>query len=601
MTTANENQNNVETQTTNTQNKETKMTASKNNQTNAGDQRTISEIMEGNTTDGNTNQTETEAPNEDNNDSIKEDSMTEAKNTQIETEATNDNLQVIDVPMEKLEVSDSHPRKYQGDLKSLRESIECNDLLEPLTVCKFKDGDKYMVIDGTRRLAILTELKKTSVPCIVMDSMPLSQIVHVAYVKNAERENLSVIETAMHLKSMKNKFKYSLRDLKMKGYGSAATIGNHINLLKLTKEIQSSLHEGKLTLAHGLALLKLPTSTEQNNWAKTIEKEGISAKKAEKMITKFIKKGNQPAAEPKAISPIVPGVFIKDASDMIEIADNSVHLIVSGVPQLILNPLDSQSKYWENVSAVMNECDRILVPGGIMALNILDTVIVNKTNGDTIMAALNRFQSFLKQHKIRLTDIIHWIAPEGYRKDNTLKGLSEEIRHTTYSLQSFHSPIFVFHKPGKRESQVDEIVKRSRLSEKEWSEWCTGVWEIQPAEDGKYAEIFPEELVRRLIKMFSFEGDTVLDPFLGTGTTVKVARELHREGIGYERDPKLESTILKKLGETEDTGLTETMADYAKQTMENEDIEQILAKAEAEVAEKQFGDEAQETEAVAAE
>ena len=601
MTTANENQNNVETQNTNTQNKETTMTASKNNQTNAGDQRTISEIMEGDTTDGNTNQTVSETQNENTNDSIKEGNMTVANNIQIETEATNDNPQIIEVPIEKLVVPDSHPRKYQGDMKSLKESINCNGLLEPLTVCKSEDGDNFMVIDGTRRFAILTELKKTTVSCIVMDSMPLGQIAHVAYVKNAERENLSVIEIGMHLKAMKGKFKYSLRDLKMKGYGSAATIGNHINLLKLTKEIQNSLHEGKLTLAHGLALLKLPTSTEQNNWAETIEKDGISAKKAEKMITTFIKKGNQPAADPKAINPIAPGVFIKDASDMIEISDESVHLIVAGISQLKLNPLDSSSKHFENIRSVMDECNRVLVKGGIMALNIMDTLIVNKNEGNMIEAAMYRYQNFLKQHKIRLTDVIHWIAPEGYRKNNALKGLSEETRHTTYSVQSLHSPIYIFRKSGERKPQADETVRRSRLSEKEWSEWCTGVWEIQPANDGEYPEIFPEELLRRLIKMFSFEGDTVLDPFLGTGTTVKVARKLHREGIGYERDPELESTILNKLGETQDAGTKDGMADYAKQSMENEDIEQIMAQAEAEVANKFFGDEVEVAETVAAE
>ena len=601
MTTANETQTTTETQNTNTQNKETTMTTSNNNQTNAGDQRTIQEVMEENMKRKAITQTEKETQNEDNNDSIKEDKMTAAKNTQIETEATNDNPQVLDVPIEKLAVPDSHPRKYQGDMKSLKESIKCNDLLEPLTVCKSADNDNYMIIDGTRRFAILTELKKTTVSCIVMDSMPLGQIAHVAYVKNAERENLSVIEIAMHLKDMKDKFGYSLRDLEMKGYGSPATIGNKINLLKLSPMNQKYLHQGDLTMAHGLALLKLNSFEEQKNWSERIIKERLSASKAEKMIEEFIKKGNNPKPAPVAISPLVPGVFIKDASDMIEIADNSVHLIVSGVPQLILRPLNSQSKYWETVSAVMNECDRILVPGGIMALNILDSVIVDQKNGDTIMATLNRFQSFLKQHKIRLTDIIHWIAPEGYRKDNTLKGLSEEIRHTTYNVQSLHSPIYIFRKPGDRESQVDEIVKRSRLSEKEWSEWCTGVWEIQPDEDGKYPEIFPEELVRRLIKMFSFEGDTVLDPFLGTGTTVKVARELSREGIGYEREQKLESVILKKLNTPASSENENQMAAYVQETMDLDALEQESLKAEAEVAEKQFGDEAQMTETAAAE
>jgi ParB family chromosome partitioning protein len=265
--------------------------------------------------------------------------MTSAVNTQAGTEAPNTNPQVIDVAVENLEVPDSHPRQYKGDMESLKESIRCNDLLEPLTVCKSEDSDKYMVIDGTRRLTVLAELKKTSVPCVVLESMPLGQIAHVAYVKNAERENLSVIEIAMHLKAMKDKYKFSLRELKMKGYGSAATIGNQIKLLKLSKEIQSSLHEGKLTMAHGLALLKLDSKEEQKNWAEQIEKERLSAAKADKMITDFIEKGNHPKPDPVAISPVVPGVYIKDSRDMIEVADESVHLIVTGAPQLISESL----------------------------------------------------------------------------------------------------------------------------------------------------------------------------------------------------------------------------------------------------------------------
>ena len=64
-----------------------------------------------------------------------------------------------------------------------------------------------------------------------------------------------------------------------------------------------------------------------------------------------------------------------------------------------------------------------------------------------------------------------------------------------------------------------------------------------------HPSIYPDELVRRLVLMFSYVGDTVLDPFLGSGTTVKVARELGRDAVGYERDPKYKEVIMRRLGE----------------------------------------------------
>ncbi|MFO7668336.1 MAG: DNA methyltransferase, partial [Bacteroidales bacterium] len=521
-----------------------------------------------------TNPTVTEAQNINTNDSIQEEAMTSAVYTQAATAAQKDNLQIIYLPIDTLAVPLSHPRRDKGNMDILKKSIESNDLIEPLTVCKSEDGKYYFVIDGTRRLTVLAELKRASVPCIVMESMPAGKIAHASYVKNAERQNLNIIEIAMHLKAMKDKYGYSLRDLNMKGYGSPATIGNQIKLLKLPEIIVEKLRRNELTISHGLSLLKLDSKQEQVNWGKLIVTEGLSASKAEKKIADFIEKGNHPKPDSMATSSVVPRlyskdsrdmievvpcVYIKDSRDMIEVAKESVHLIVTGAPRLVLNQWDSPSIHWDKIRSVMEECDRVLVPGGVIAINIVDTMIRNQNKANTIVAAMHRYQSLLKKHNIYLTDVIHWVAPQDYRNAKALKGLSEETRHTTYSVQSFHSSIYIFRKPGERESQVDDIVRRSRLNEKDWSDWCSGIWEIQTADDGEYPETFPEELPRRIIKMFSFEGDTVLDPFLGTGTTVKVARELHREGIGYEREIKYKPVIMKKLGLTEDTLQPETM------------------------------------------
>ena len=85
--------------------------------------------------------------------------------------------------------------------------------------------------------------------------------------------------------------------------------------------------------------------------------------------------------------------------------------------------------------------------------------------------------------------------------------------------------------------------------------------------------MYPDELVKRLIQMFSYVGDTVLDPFLGSGTTVKVARELGRVGIGYERELQYKSVIMKKLGIPEDAEQPETMVQYAERILKDDGSE----------------------------
>ena len=97
--------------------------------------------------------------------------------------------------------------------------------------------------------------------------------------------------------------------------------------------------------------------------------------------------------------------------------------------------------------------------------------------------------------------------------------------------------ITIFSKKGKRIPVSKEIKEKSKLTSKEWQDWAiNSIWEMQPAKSKSegHPAPFPDELPKRLIKLYSFYGDTVLDPFLGTGTTSKVAIELGRKSIGYE-------------------------------------------------------------------
>jgi site-specific DNA-methyltransferase (adenine-specific) len=107
--------------------------------------------------------------------------------------------------------------------------------------------------------------------------------------------------------------------------------------------------------------------------------------------------------------------------------------------------------------------------------------------------------------------------------------------------------ILIFKKHGKAPKVRKEIKERSKMTTEEWNRFFTGHWNIPGEKQDKHLAMFPEELPRRLIKMFSFVGDTVLDPFLGSGTTSLAAKNLGRNSIGYEVNPEFLPVIKEKL------------------------------------------------------
>jgi len=92
-----------------------------------------------------------------------------------------------------------------------------------------------------------------------------------------------------------------------------------------------------------------------------------------------------------------------------------------------------------------------------------------------------------------------------------------------------------------------EMKEASKMSKEEWKEYFSGHWNFGGTKQNGHVAMFPEELPRRLIKMFAFVGDTVLDPFMGSGTTTLAAKNLNRNSVGYEINPDFIPIIEKKL------------------------------------------------------
>jgi site-specific DNA-methyltransferase (adenine-specific) len=107
--------------------------------------------------------------------------------------------------------------------------------------------------------------------------------------------------------------------------------------------------------------------------------------------------------------------------------------------------------------------------------------------------------------------------------------------------------ILIFKKYGDPPSVQRDLKKQSKLTIEEWNQYFTGHWNFSGEKQNKHLAMFPEELPKRLIKMFSFVGDTILDPFLGSGTSSLAARNLNRNSIGYEINENYLPIIKEKL------------------------------------------------------
>lgn len=481
------------------------------------------------------------------------------QNSNGQGKVENSDWEVNILSVESITIPKHHPRTDIGDLKSLMGSLRREGIQEPLLVSE-SDSGRHSVIDGTRRLKAFQKIGWKTIPCLIKKGISEADAAHLAYVKNEERKTLSVIEIAQHIKNMKDAFGYSGHDLELMGYGSPSAISLKINLLELPNSIQKQIQSGDLTAEHGRHLGKLPSEDIQKRMAKRIKDHDLTAKRTKLQVNRFLAKGKKKSpAKVQVPESDIPGVYFKNSGDMSELPNKSIALTVTSPPYHVgmeFEKGESYDEHWDNIEAVLKESARVLVDGGIMALNVGDIHNFKGKNGKSdftqIQLVGHRYQAILRRHNIFLTDIIAWVMGTNSHSGEISKAWSNDMPHTDYRIIISHDPIYIFRKKGKREEPLEEIALQSRLTKEEWSNWAHGIWQIPRERNNEgHPRVFPDELAHRLIKMFSYIGDTVLDPFLGSGTTIKVARELGREAIGYEQEIQYKAAIMQKLGMTE--------------------------------------------------
>ncbi len=251
-------------------------------------------------------------------------------------------------------------------------------------------------------------------------------------------------------------------------------------------------------------------------------------------------------------------IVIGDSRKLNKIPDKSVQLIITSPPYWQLKDYgtedqigfnDSYEEYINNLNLVWRECYRVLSDGCRMCINI----------GDQFARSV--YYGRYKVIPIR-TEIIRFCESLGmdymgaviWQKTTTMNTSGGGAIMGSYPyprngiLKMDYEFILLFKKLGNAPKPTPEQKKASEMTKEEWNEYFSSHWNFYGARQNGHIAMFPEELPKRLIKMFSFVGETVFDPFLGSGTTSLAAKNLDRNSVGYEINRDFATIIKEKMG-----------------------------------------------------
>ena len=255
-------------------------------------------------------------------------------------------------------------------------------------------------------------------------------------------------------------------------------------------------------------------------------------------------------------------IIFGDSRRLNKIKDQSVQLIVTSPPywqikdygvknQIGFN--DSYEGYINSLNLVWMECNRVLSDGCKMCINIGDQF--------TRAADYGRYKVIpIRTEIIRFCETIgmDYMGAIIWQKITNTKSTGGGALMGSYPyprngiVKINYEFILIFKKPGKSPVPTQEQKEQSLITIDEWKEYFSSNWYFPGVKQKEHIAMFPEELPKRLIKMFSFIGETVFDPFLGSGTTSLAAKNIDRNSIGYEINKDYEKIIGDKLNIGED-------------------------------------------------
>ena len=249
-----------------------------------------------------------------------------------------------------------------------------------------------------------------------------------------------------------------------------------------------------------------------------------------------------------------------DSRDLSFIDDASIHLVVTSPPYWNLkryNENPDQLGHIQDYEAFLFELEkvwqhvyRILVPGGRLVCVVGDVCVARRDFGRHLVFPLHADICVICRRIgfDNLNPIIwHKIANASYEVENGSKFLGKPYEPNAIVKNDMEF-ILMQRKPGGYRKPTNAQRETSKIGKEDFGRWFQQIWNITGASTKKHPAPFPRELATRLVQMFSFTGDTVLDPFCGSGTTMIAALRAGRNSIGVEIDPeycRMTASLLK--------------------------------------------------------
>ncbi len=283
-------------------------------------------------------------------------------------------------------------------------------------------------------------------------------------------------------------------------------------------------------------------------------------------------------------------IFLKSSEQMKEVQDSSLRLIITSPPYYNVKDYGTEAQigrssksyphYIESMLPVWKECYRILKPNGKLCINAPIMPMEKKLYSTHYNRDILNINNDIEYSILNNTDFYRFgtIIWDKGSTDQLMMG-SYPYPPNFYFLNTVEF-INVFVKDGAPEKIDQSRREKSRLTKEEWRQYISTIWRFPPERDRTHPAPFPPELPMRLIKMFSFKDDIILDPFMGSGTTAIAAILCNRKFIGYEINPHYILAANNRLDQLGQKSLIEYQSGFRKPDYENLEMLRKLLKPE---------------------